>query len=337
MKKVAAVAVSIGVILVIIGLVLVGIYGRDKITSGELFAFGSVNLNSANAVVEKQPHELTEVQSISINVASYNVFIRPSETDNLSVKYIDPLEEGDNLSVEVINSTFKITQTGNKTSHWGFSWFTRNRFIAVYIPQTEQFKQAKIDIFANASSVNISDVDCSWLNVHTQAGSVNIDNLNAGIVAVETNAGSVHVDDLTANEVDLHTSAGSINLDESTCNTLWISTDAGSVKATDIEATTRADIKVSAGSVKCDIDTVKLVIDSSAGSINFETNASIIELSSNAGSITGTVDGYKSEYQINVKQGMGSSNISNQTVAGAVKSLKVVSDMGSIKIKFEND
>lgn len=357
MKKLAAVAVSIGVILVIVGLVLVGIYGRDKIGSGELFAFGAPNLGSAQGGVDKQPDELEGLKEINVNVSAYSVYVLKSDSNVASVKYVDPLEDGVDIKIEYDDGVLSVTQTDN-LSHvfWGFNWFNNRRFIAIYLPQTEQFTQAKLSVKAKAGSINISEMTFASVDVETDAGSVKIDNLTADTMSVSTSAGSVNVDDVNTQSITLSTKAGSINIDDieaqsvtlsssagSTkaenvdCATFNASADAGSITATSINAATSVGIEVSAGSAKCEVDTAKLVINSGAGSITFNANASVIELSSSAGSITGTVKGSKSEYQIEVKQGMGTTDLSSQVVPGATKSLKVKSDIGSIKIKFSNN
>lgn len=353
MKKVAAVVVSIGVILVIAGLVMVGIFGGDKIVSGELFLFGSADLSSAKGGKDLQPAELEGLQEINVNVSAYAVYVLKSDNDVASVKYIDKLDDGVEINVEYDNGVLSVTQTDH-FSHvfWGFNWFGNRRFIVIYLPQTEQFTKAKLSIEANYSSVKIGEVDLSDVKIKTDAGSVNIDTLNVCDISVETSAGSVSVDDVNAQSFTLVTNAGSVNVDEVKCNDCTVRTDAGSVNIDELTtdsvsvSTGAGSIKLEnveaqsinlssgAGSIKCTANTVKLVMTNGTGSIKFNTNAPAIELSSGAGRISGTVKGSQSEYQIEVEHGMGSSNISNQTVQGATKFLKVESDIGSIDINF---
>lgn len=357
MKKIAAVAVSIGVILVIIGLVLVGIYGRDKITSGEWFAFGATDLTSAKGGIDKQPDELEGITEINVKVSAYSVYVLKSATDVASVKYVDPLEDGVNIDIVYNNGVLSVTQTDN-LSHkfWGFNWLGNRRFIVIYLPQTEQFTQAELTIKADYSAVKINEVNFKSVDVTTEAGSIRIDDLKADSikvkasagsirldeiiaqsVTVNSEAGSIRIDDVKAEQVSLESKAGSINAEEVDCVTLNAKADAGSVRVLDVKALTSVEIEVGAGSVRCEVETVSLVIKSGAGSIRFNTNASSIKLTSNTGSVRGTINGNKSEYQIDVRKGVGSSNISNQIVQGATKNLSVDVETGSIKIDFDND
>ena len=339
MKKLASVAVSLGVILVIVGLVLVGIYGRGVITSGDWFSYSSADIGAANDGKDLTPDEFEGLQEIKVNVSAYSVYVLKNDIDVLSVRYITPLEDGVEINVSTIeDGVLSISQTDNLSRvNWGFNWLSSRHFIAIYVQKSDNVVKYKLSITANYTSVNISDTNFVAVDVTTNAGAVKIDDVNAdSMLTVNTSAGSIKVHDVNAYNVNLSSSAGSITASEVECVNFKASASAGSIDAIDINATTSAEIKVSAGSVKCDIDTAKLVIDSGAGSIKFETNAATIELSSGAGSIAGTVNGNKSEYRIEVKQDMGSSNISNQSVNGMTKSLKVKSDMGSIKIKFDN-
>lgn len=339
MRKLASVAVSLGVILVIVGLVLVGIYGRDKITSGDWFSYGSAELGAANDGKDLTPDEFEGLQEIKVDVSAYSVYVLENDIDVLSVRYITPLEDGVEINVSAIeDGVLSITQKDNLSRvHWGFNWLGNRRFIAIYVPQSDNVARFKLTVTASYSSVNVDDTDFAAVDVATDAGSVKIDNVSAdSMLTVGTSAGSIKIHDITAYNVSLSSSAGSITANDVDCTNFKASANAGSIYAPEVRATNSAEIKVSAGSVKCDIDTAKLVIDSGAGSIRFETNAAAIELSSGAGSIAGTVNGIQSEYRIEVKQDMGSSNISSQFVNGATKSLKIKSDMGSIKIKFDN-
>lgn len=336
MKKVAAAFVSIGVIIVIVGLVLVGIYGRDKIKDGGIFVFGVPNFDEANCVEEKQPDELEDLHKITVNVSYYNVYVFSSKTDVLFVKYIDQIDDGADLSVDYSNGELKITQTGNKT-FWGFNWLFNSRYIAVYVPQTALFKSSQLTVTADAGAIKAENIACALLTVETQAGSVNIDNLTANEVNVNTQAGSVNADDIECGVLTITTSAGSVNIEDINASSVNINTGVGSVNAKEIDATSSAEIRTGAGSSRCEISTPTLTITSGAGSIKFETDASAIKLTSGAGSIRGTVNGDQSQYEIKVRNDVGSTNIHNQHVVGATKSLTVESDVGSIKIDFDND
>ena len=139
MKKVAAVFVSIGVILVIAGLVMVGIFGGDTLKNfswGDLSGVFNHNLESADTVVDYGADELNGLSKIELDVDNYSVYILPTDEEKLSVKYINPND--DDISIQVAydqnTSALKVTERDNVKIH--FFGFGNKRFIAVYIPQT---------------------------------------------------------------------------------------------------------------------------------------------------------------------------------------------------------
>lgn len=378
MRKLAAVAVSIGVILVIAGLVMVGIFGGDAIKDfsiQDILNGTNHKLENANASKDREAEQLQGLTKINIKVARYSVYVLPTDQEILSVKYVEPLEGDAEIVMMFVNGELTIQQTDKIESRfWGYG-FNVNRFVAVYIPQTELFTQSALEITADTAGISVRDLSTKnlscWnaagrvnvtncnadeatlesntgsividkltansLKANAGAGSVNIDELKANDVSARTSAGSVNIDDVNAQSVRLESKAGSVNADGIVCTDFTANSDAGSVNVSDITATTSVNISTGAGSVKCEAETSSLTIKSGAGSIKFDTNASTINLSSNAGSIKGTIDGFKNEYQIEVRKDMGSSNIENQTVQGATKFLTVDVDMGSIKIDFDND
>lgn len=378
MKKLAAIAVSIGVILVIVGLVILGIFGGESLKN---FSFGDIlnasyhRLENANASKGRKTEQLQGLTKINIKVARYSAYVLPTDQEVLSVEYVEPLEGDAEIVMMFVNGELTIQQTDKIES--GFFWghgFNVNRFVAVYIPQTELFTQSALEITADVAGINVRDLStqnlsCSnaagrinvsncnaaeaivesnagsivinkltsnSLKANASAGSVNIDELKANDVSIRTSAGSVNIDDVNAQSVRLESKAGSVNADEIVCDSLTATADAGSVNIQETTATASVNIHTKAGSVKCEVETPNLTIESDAGSIRFATNAETINLTSNAGSIKGNIDGLKSQYQIEVQKSMGSSNIESQTVQDATKFLTVKVDLGSIKIEFDN-
>lgn len=338
MKKLAAVAVSIGVILVIIGLVIVGIYGRNS--DGKIFSFAtSRDFSSANASKTFQPDELQGLSKINIEVTYYSVYVEETDDEFATVDYVDLADEDVKVNIGIHDGVLDITQTGESYTHWNWTFFgiSNNHFIVLKIPQTEQLAQTELKVKANYGAIRVEDLTFGKIDVNTDAGSITVEEVNASNVAIETSAGSLKIEDVEADAVSLISDAGSIKANQVNCNSMHAKTNAGSVKVTDCDVKGAINIAVDAGSVMCEAQCSYLTMRSNAGSIKFKSNASQIDLSSDTGSVKGTVLGAKSEYQIEVEHDMGSSNIENQTVTNTVKLLKVKVSMGSVKIDFEND
>ena len=325
MKKVAAVFVSLGVILVIAGLVMVGIFGGEalkKLSWHDILNGTSHDLTIADEHHDFEESEIQGLTDIVVNTNLYTVYILPSENDTLSVKYVKPTDDDIEITVTYDElSTLTITEKDDsKGKHWWFwdNWLDENRFIAVYLPQTEIIAQANLVATVNVASVKIDDVTLGSVKCDTTTGSVNVSNCSIGNVDLETKTGSASVSKLTCINLEMTTKTGSVNVDETT-----------------VEQT--ANIEVRTGSVNCNVTANKLVIKDNTGSVNFKVIANAIDINTNTGSVTGTVVGSQSEYQIKVKKGTGKSNISNQSVADATKFLDVEVDTGSITIDFSNN
>ncbi len=324
MKKVAAVFVSIGVILVIAGLVMVGIFGGDTLKNfswGDWSGVFNHNLESADTVVDYGVDELNGLSKIELDVDNYSVYILPADEEKLSVKYINPND--DDISIQVAydqnTSVLKVTERDNERFHfWGISLGTK-RFIAVYIPQTEMFVNASLTANASTAGIKVANVSFASVKCFAKTGSVNIDGITVDVLNAETNTGSVNLDKITCRELSATTNTGSVNVDG-------------------ISASGRVELRADTGSINCDVTADALYIDTDTGSINFDATANSITVKTDTGSVHGTVLGDKNDYNITTRVGTGKSNLSNQTAAnGSNKVLNVTVDTGYVRIDFKAD
>ena len=322
MKKVAAVFVSIGVILVIAGLVMVGIFWGDTLKNfswGDLSGVFNHNLESADTVVDYGADELNGLSKIELDVDNYSVYILPTDEEKLSVKYINPND--DDISIQVAydqnTSALKVTERDNVKIH--FFGFGNKRFIAVYIPQTELFVKSDLTISASTAGIKVTDVAFASVKCFAKTGSVNIDGITVDVLNAETNTGSVNLDKITCRELSATTNTGSVNVDG-------------------ISASGRVELRADTGSINCDVTADALYIDTDTGSINFDATANSITVKTDTGSVHGTVLGDKNDYNITTRVGTGKSNLSNQTAAnGSNKVLNVTVDTGYVRIDFKAD
>lgn len=322
MKKVAAVMVSLGVILVIVGLVMVGIFGGEAIKNmswKDIFSLNSHNLNDANYSETRTAEELAGLKHIKINTDRYSVYVLPTDQDEMSVKYVTPLEDGVDVAVTFVdNDTLVITE--KDSLHSGWNWiFTSKRFIAVYLPQTEMFANASLTTEVKEAIISVQDNSSASLDLSARTGSVTVKNSNIdGEVRIKTTTGAVVVDNLT-------------------CDDLKAETDTGAVTVSEANVTESINIIVDTGSVNCNVVCSRLRINTDTGSVKFNAFASNIIIKTDTGSVSGVVVGHKSLYEIVVHKDTGSSNLSNQHVIDAEKSLSVEVDTGSIHVRFSDN
>lgn len=317
MKKLAATVVSIGVVLVIVGLIMVGIYGGEAIRNTswkDIFNGTNHNLNNANAHKDKSEEELIGLKTIDIKAQRYSVYVLPSEENVMSVKYVDPSEDGVSIDVDFVDDTLTITETDSLTSHF-WSAFKSNRFVAVYLPQTELFTNSFLDVTVETAGISVKDVAAAHVKLVAHTGGVSVNNCKT-------------------EDIDVNSDTGAVNVNNLICDRLNVDTNTGAVNVTETTAAEYVNIEVDTGAINCNVTCGRLKLATDTGAVNFNVNANDITVKTDTGSVNGTIIGDKSNYQISVSKGTGKTNIQSQMLANATKFLTVEVDTGTINIDF---
>lgn len=328
MKKMLAVFVSLGVILFIAGLTILGIYGGEaikKISWGDVVNGTNHDLSSADSFVNYKKSDLEDklvdgkFLDITIQTNTYAVYVMPAEDDVLSVHYVEPQDDHTHINVSC-NPSVKIEQTDDRHFHW-FDFTSYNHcFIAVYIPQSEAFDNVRLSIKCNVAGIKVKDLTLQGLRCSTDTGSISVESCTA-------------VDACT-----VYSDTGALSVTKFTSDSLTAATKTGSVNVSESNVTSYFEIKVNTGSIKCmQTVTPKLFIESDTGSVTFDVTADDIHIESDTGSVKGTVQGSKNDYEIKCKTDTGSCNLSNQNPEGATKKLSINVDTGSINVDFSEN
>lgn len=330
--------IALGVLLVVVGLVLACIFGFIRGFDSMKNTFVQ-DISSADEY-KSVDVDLARVLNLDIFSNSYSVYLRCSEEigNKVQVKYLsEMLKKG--VTIDISNDNNNVSIEEDDESGWfPFAFFSdifgKKRFIVVEVPTGVE---VNVNVTSNVGNFDVKDnVGLILGNVSCKlsAGSIYLDGISTADLTLSTEAGSVFLDKVTSNLVTLKTQAGSVSVNSLYCDVLDVHSDAGSVKILETTAEEKAIVEVVAGNVNCNVETEVLDIRSDAGSVNFETAAKNIRLESNTGSVSGTVNRSRSEYNITVEKGIGSSNISTTANAGAAGNLFVEVDVGSIRINF---
>lgn len=330
MKKTLAVFISLGVILLIAGLTILGIFGGEAIKNmswGDVVNGTNHDLESADTEVNYTTADLIDnyvidgkLTEIIIKTHTYAVYVLPAEDDVLSVRYIAPQDNHTQISIKC-NPTFEIEQTDDMRFHWfNFANYS-NCFIAVYVPQTEAFADTKLDIICDAAGIKVKDLTLPNLHCSAKTGAIAVENCTVQTACT------------------MNSDTGALSVTKLTCNGLLIAaTKTGSVNISESNVTQNIEVRVNTGSIKCtQTVTAKLYIESDTGSIQFDVTADGIRIKSDTGSVKGTVQGRKNDYEIDCKVYSGSCNLSNQNPEGTTKYLYVDVDAGSVKVDFSEN
>lgn len=134
-------------------------------------------------------------------------------------------------------------------------------------------------------------------------------------ISVEASVGSVELNDFSSNSIDIYCKVGSIEVNHSNAQSILVKTDTGS-------------ITIDEGTY------LELVSETNVGSCDLKkVTSSSIHVVTDTGSITARINGDKNDYQIEVKKGVGSSNIESKN-EGTKKSYFETS-VGSIDVAFK--
>lgn len=170
MKKVF---ISLGIILVIAGIVIVGVYGGAKgFTDWRDLRLHE--LSKADEVVEFAASDLQDMRKIEIDADQFCVYVvESSDAEKVSVKYVSDLPNGAKVDVTYDNKTLKVTQTMKHTDHWfekvwNLEYF--NYFIVIEIPKTDAFADVKVNAELRNGALFVDSLDLSYDTHHTYEG-----------------------------------------------------------------------------------------------------------------------------------------------------------------------
>lgn len=310
MKKVL---IATGILLVIVGVVIVAVFGGSEGVKD--FAGIVANHQLSNATVQENVSikAQSNARRIIVETEEYSVYLIRSEGDNIVVRHP---ELNDNVQIYLsetkLDSDFVIRVTQRRTNHFYYNMFSS--FIVIELPRNLNID---VDISVDAGKISVSDLSFANLVCKNSAGSINIENV-------------------TAQEITASNEAGAIHLEKVVCDNLKATTSAGANKVTNVTVKNRAIMSADAGAATFQGSAGRLDISTSAGKVYFDITSDTISAKSSLGKIAGVVHGEKSDYDIQVEHNMGSCNLSNQS-ANKGKLLKVESDMGAVKIDFSNN
>ncbi len=314
--------ICFGVLLVIIGVVMVLIFGG----TGGFQSMNTMFKQNISKVDSCEEFNLDQqnFKQIKINTDSYSVYLRNNENEenknSVNLKYIKNDSEKIKLSWKIENEVLLIEES-DSNKHFNFiGIYNINRynrsFLVIELPMGDNIFNGSIDIKIMAGKFDSNSIKINGnLDVNVNAGNLELNSISAENVNLIADAGTININQLNCKNVDIDSSAGSVNVREANVENIF-------------------DADLSAGSMTCNIDCDKLIISCSAGSTKFETNANWIELTNDAGSVSGRIKGNENDYNIIIDKDVGSSNISTNNNVDATKYLKADVSVGSISINF---
>ena len=230
-KNKLGVKIGLGLlIIVIIALIGVIIWG---ITSGNGFPF-----SEEPVVIYDNAFE--GLESINVDVASYDVEIKESNNDAVQVEISGSEKNKDKFNVEEENGNLTISESGSSVC----IGFCLDGAITIYLPKQDITYTHK----SSSGSLN-SDIDLGNVDINTTSGDITLKSINDGTIS--STSGNINV--ANANKLNASATSGDISLDE--VRDIVITSKSGNVEVKSI--TLKMDITTTSG----DIDILSLSIE----------------------------------------------------------------------------
>lgn len=279
---------------------------------------------------------------LSIDTDSADVYIKPSEDDNIKLFFSPEYFSVDLNTNSVSNDSLIISRNENNKTKRKWYYFinittdiTHYDKITIEVPKkllgdlSIKVKYGTVDIseisninslFIDTSSGNIDLKDLQVLNnadILSDYGDISISNSNIdGKCSIEGKSGNLHFNNNYFNNSEILLKYGHSKLVETTGNSLYIES--------------------SSGNVNLNYVTMKssLIIDSTYGDISLKyVDSSSIKLMAKSGSIKGSINGSEESYKISAYSKSGNNNLQPKHTGD--KELKVECTYGDINIKFK--
>lgn len=223
-----------------------------------------------------------------------------------SISQFDKNDDSDNR-LEIQNEMrFRIFNFGR--------WLKKSPNMTIYIPNGNV---VDLQCNVNAGVANVESGKFGNVSVVLNAGTLNFENIESNRFYVKLNAGNVKLQNLSAVKTNVIVNAGDFKIAQMDCVELNFELNAGNFHVKDMT---------------CDLNTIEI----NAGTFTIEKiKTDQVDAKLNAGNLNMTVQGIKSEFNIEVEKNSGSCNLSNQSGTNLNKKIKVKINSGNVTVQFE--
>ena len=274
----------VSLILLIVGIVLlVGVM--------VLFSLGRINFGNFFRV-EKQveifskTESMTGINEISLDLASADIRIVPSDVEEVTVTYKGPESKKDDpdITVEVKDGELKVMQ--EKTNFFYlFSWNFTQRLVEIEIPESYA---GELSVLNSSGNLTI-DGDYTFASYYSNvtSGDINIDRMSTADFVLSSTSGNIKIGTLKTDKFDIRVTSGDTNVDELTGDGT-LKTTSGNVVILILNG--RADLTTSSGnstvrewkgsgSMHCASGNLEVFISESTGDMTIGTTSGNIKVS----------------------------------------------------------
>jgi DUF4097 and DUF4098 domain-containing protein YvlB len=338
---VAAAMVTVGALLAGLGFITGGMqpvyFDRDGIH------VGNAGDGKHGGRLESFSQEVGSFGSIDVDLDYYDVDLIPA--DKFAVEGTFFSEEG-KPDVKVENGKLTVKDTNHKIVNVDIDlpglFTTKNNQPAVRIYYPDKTKLKDLSIKCDASDLDYKNLTAEKAEFVLDFGKLELSDISAKSVIVTMSSGDCSLKKITADDLTVSNDMGKTTLDGADLKTLKVDANSGEVTLTGVSAD-YGDVYADMGKVSGrDLATNGMKVNSSSGDVNLQGKLlGLTDITCDMGAVTVEPGAPKDQFNYELNADMGSVSVGGDNVQGSVtfngsakNTLKIKTDMGSIKVNF---
>lgn len=260
------IAITIAIVCICIGLV---------ITVCGVFLSGSDVSNFANTskfeYVNKTFTANMPVTSLNISEIEANVTFNLTDSDTLSIDYVETDLFSRDISVSDGKLTYKVVDNRNWFEKLAITnlGYSEKHTVTVNLPKKDY---AAITVSTISGSINLSDTSLSLgdISLNNTSGKISLTNASCASVAVNTTSGDASLANVSsASNVKISSVSGAAYLQDLTCNDLQCSTTSGKISLSSVISNDNFKISTVSGAVEVlSSDGKTVTVSTTSGSVH---------------------------------------------------------------------
>lgn len=301
--------------------------------------------NSDYGTLESFAQNVSSFSSIDADLDYYDVDLVPS--DKFAVDGTFYSKDG-KPDVKVVNGT--LTISNKKVGRININidipdlfTFDNQPKVTIYYPKDTELKD--LTLKCDTSDLAYENLTISGkADLELDFGSLDVNGLTAKNIAISMDSGSCTLKNIKADDLNIGNNMGKTTVDGADLKTFLIDADSGEIRLTGVTAD-RGELIADMGRIDGeDMSTNGLKVDSNSGEVVLKGKLfGLTDITSDMGSVTVNPGAPKDQFNYELNADMGSVSVGGDNFSGnaainngsAKNTLKIKTDMGSIKVNFD--
>jgi DUF4097 and DUF4098 domain-containing protein YvlB len=252
--------------------------------------FDGIHFRSDSSTSADSTFSTSDVHNILIEDSNTSIVIETGDDGTITVNYDG---QDQYYSTDTSNDTLSIRRTSKDSSVWS------SHTLTITVPE---YELQNLKISDDSSSISVTDVQCTSIEIKTSDGSITAENLSVtDSISLKTSNASLNMTDLKAgNDITAVTSNGSLSANDLSGRNISLSTSNGSLESELINSSGSLSMKTSNGRITA--DNIKAATEISLSTSNAAIEG-YLDMKSSEVAVTCKNSSYES---CNVQAGSGS-------------------------------